>query len=56
MPLKKIISGSTLVLFWENKTTNKIEKLCWFLPNACPWLDPPKLNLGFSLALTICGS
>ena len=28
----------------------------WLVPNACLWLDPPRINLRFSLALTICES
>ena len=26
------------------------------MPGACLWLGPPWLGLGFSLALTVCGS
>ena len=26
------------------------------MPDACLWLDPPLLGLGFSLSLAVCGS
>ena len=28
----------------------------WLVPGACLWLGLPWLSLGFSLALTVCGS
>ena len=28
----------------------------WLVSDACLWLDPPQLNLRFSLALAICES
>ena len=28
----------------------------WLVPDACLWLDPPWINLRFSLALTVCES